>query len=198
VGSRPGHIATLRHNEATEMDLYLVRHAVAFDPDETQWPDDRQRPLTPQGEKRFRRAARGLGELVPSVAVVLSSPWVRAWRTAELLEKEAGWPKPIRCEALESGRAPAEVLQALQPYAASTHADDGAAAGSNGSTVALVGHEPNLHELASYLLTADTSHAQIEFRKGGIARLEVSDTLRPGAARLRWLLAPKVLRALAP
>ncbi len=166
------------------MDLYLVRHAVAFDPDETQWPDDRDRPLTPEGEKRFRRAARGLTELMPSVDVVLSSSYARAWRTAELLEKEASWPKPIACAALEAGRAPAEVLQALQPYAAS-------------ETVALVGHEPNMHELASYLLTADTGQAQLEFRKGGIARLELPDGLRPGAGQLRWLLPPRVLRAIA-
>ena len=67
------------------MDLYLVRHGVAYDPDPAQWPDDKDRPLTQDGEKRFRRAARGLRELVPTVSVVLSSRWVRAWRTAELL-----------------------------------------------------------------------------------------------------------------
>jgi phosphohistidine phosphatase len=165
------------------MDLYLVRHAEAYDPDPTQWPDDKDRPLTPDGEKRFRRVARGLRQLVPTVSVVLSSPWARAWRTAELLEKEAKWPAPVACEALESGRAPVEVLQVLQPF--------------NGSAaVVLVGHEPNMHELASYLLTAESSHAQIEFRKGGAAHLDLGDGgPRPGVARLVWLLTPKILRA---
>ena len=167
------------------MDLYLVRHGVAFDFDPAQWPDDSKRPLTPEGQKRFARSARGLKALVPSVELVLSSPWVRAWQTAELLESEAGWPKPMPCEALESGRAPAEVLQALQPY-------------TGFNVIVLVGHEPSLHELASYLLTADTNHAQIEMRKGGVARLEIGDGLRPGAGRLQWLLPPKVLRGLAP
>jgi phosphohistidine phosphatase len=166
------------------VDLYLVRHAIAFDADPVQWPDDSLRPLTPEGEKRFRRAASGLGQLGASVEVVLSSRWVRAWRTAELLEKEAKWPAPMACEALESGRAPAEVLQALQPFATA-------------KSVALVGHEPTLHELASYLLTADTGHAQLEFRKGALARLDVDETMRPGAARLVWLLQPGVLRAIA-
>jgi phosphohistidine phosphatase len=166
------------------MDLYLIRHAVAYDPDPDQWPDDKDRPLTPDGEKRFRRAARGLRKLVPSVSVVLSSPLARAWRTAELLEKEAGWPAPVACDALLGGRSPAEVLQALQPFIGST-------------AVVLVGHEPNLHELASYLLTGDAGHAQLEFRKGGAASLEPGDSPRPGAARLGWLLTPKVLRAVA-
>ena len=165
------------------MDIYLVRHAVAFDPDPNQWPNDRDRPLTPEGEKRFRRAARGLTELMPAPDAMLSSPFVRAWRTAELLEKEASWPKPVACEALEAGRTPAEVLQALQEQKQS-------------DAVALVGHEPSLHELASYLLTADTRHVQLEFRKGGVARLDLADGLRPGAAVLRWLLTPRVLRAI--
>jgi phosphohistidine phosphatase len=122
--------------------------------------------------------------LVPSVSVVLSSPYARAWRTAELLAREAGWPAPVACAALEAGRSPAEVLQTLLPF--------------NGlTTVALVGHEPNLHELASYLLTGDAGHAQIEFRKGSAAYLEPGDSPRPGAARLGWLLTPKALRAIA-
>lgn len=166
------------------VDLYLVRHAIAFDFDKSQWPDDSRRPLTPEGLKRFGRAARGLREIVPSVEMVLSSPWVRAWQTAELLESEAGWPRPVACEALGSGRGPAGILQALQPFA--TY-----------NAVALVGHEPGLHELASYLLTADTD-AQIEMRKGSVAHLEIGEGLRPGAGRLHWLLPPKVLRALAP
>jgi phosphohistidine phosphatase len=166
------------------MDLYLVRHAAAFDFDPSYMSDDSQRPLSPEGQKRFSRAALGLRGLVPSVDQVLSSPWVRAWQTAELLASEAGWPHPVACEALASGRAPAEVLQALQPYTGS-------------AAIALVGHEPSLHELASYLLTADASNAQIEMKKGAVVRLEVGEGLRPGAGRLLWLLPPKVLRALA-
>ncbi len=164
------------------MDLYLVRHAIAFDVDPAKWPDDRDRPLTGQGEKRFARAARGLADLVDSVDVVLSSPFARAWRTAEILHA-AGWPSPTRCEALEAGRSPAEALQALQAY-------------SGSSAVALVGHEPSMHELASYLMTAEANHAQVEFRKGGVARLSIDAALRPGSATLRWLLPPKILRAI--
>lgn len=164
------------------MDLYLLRHAAAFDPDHIKWPTDRDRPLTPEGEKRFRRAARGLVSLVSSVDVMLSSPYRRAWQTAELLAA-AGWPAPVESEALEAGSTPARVLQALQAF------------GGVGA-VALVGHEPTMHELVSYLLTADTGHAQVQFGKGAVARLEVDELLRPGAARLRWMLAPKVMRAM--
>lgn len=165
------------------MDLYLVRHAEAGEADADQWPDDSTRPLTPEGEKRFRRAARGLRALDVTVETVLSSPWARAWRTAELLEKEAHWPLPLACEALESGRPPATVLQALQPFMGL-------------SAVGLVGHEPSLHELASYLLTAETNHAQLAMSKGGVARLQLNDGLRPGSAQLKWLVSQKILRSI--
>ena len=31
------------------MRIYLIRHAAAFDRDRKRWPDDGQRPLTPEG-----------------------------------------------------------------------------------------------------------------------------------------------------
>jgi phosphohistidine phosphatase len=166
------------------MELYLVRHAIAGTADPAKWPDDRDRPLTAKGEERFRTAARGLRKLVSGVDGVLSSRFVRAWQTAEILERQARWPAPQQCEALEGGRDPAEILQALQPY-------------SSARAVALVGHEPGLHELAAYLLSADTGHVQLEMKKGGIAHLAIDEGLRPGTARLVWLLTPRALRALA-
>jgi phosphohistidine phosphatase len=164
------------------MDLYLVRHGVAADV--SGYSEDSQRPLTAEGKKRFTSEARGLRVLAARVDVVLSSPYVRAWQTAELLESDAGWPAPVACDAL-AGHGLADILQALQPYATS-------------GAIALVGHEPSLHELASYLLTADTGHVWVEMKKGGVARIELADgVLRPGTGRLLWLLSPKILRALA-
>ncbi|HTD76227.1 MAG TPA: phosphohistidine phosphatase SixA, partial [Chloroflexota bacterium] len=153
------------------MNLYLVRHAIAFQPDPASWPDDRDRPLTPQGEKKFRRAVRGLEALVPGVDVVLSSPLVRAWRTAEILRKTAGWPEPSRFDPLEPGTAPADVVDALQPHASA-------------ESVALVGHEPSLHELLSYLLSGDPGNVKVTMKKGGVAYLSVDDGLRAGSAAL--------------
>ena len=74
------------------MDLYIVRHAIAGHADGSRWPDDADRPLTPEGAKSFRAAAAGLRRIVSSVDVLLSSRFVRAWQTAELLHEVAGWP----------------------------------------------------------------------------------------------------------
>lgn len=168
------------------MDLHVVRHAVAYERDEDRWPDDARRPLTPEGEERFRLAAGGLALLVPGVDLVLCSPFARAWRTAEILQK-TGWPAPVSCEELEPDYPPHKLVGVLSRY------------GGLGS-VAVVGHRPGLHDLVSYLLTGDVTGedcaAPVQIKKGGAARLQLGAPPEPGAASLRWLLTPKVLRAL--
>ena len=166
------------------MYLYLVRHAVAHGRDPERWPDDSRRPLTPEGEEDFRGAAGGLSRVVPEVEVLLGSPFARAWRTAEILAEETGWPAPREFAALEPEVAPRKVVLALETYAG---------AGS----VALVGHRPGLHELAVYLLTGDTGGADMKIKKGGVVCIEFEGAPQPGAGKLRWLFTPKVLRGLA-
>lgn len=165
------------------MDLYLVRHGIADDRDARRWPDDSQRPLTDRGKQEFARAAVGLRTLVPGVEVLLSSPFVRAWETASLLETEAGWTTARRCDELASGGTPEETARALAQYAGE-------------ASVALVGHEPDLSELASYLLTGDANMLTMDLKKGGVIGLRLEGEPCAGAATLTWLLTPKVLRAL--
>jgi phosphohistidine phosphatase len=162
------------------VQLYIVRHAIAFDRDPERWPDDRDRPLTEKGERRFRRIARRLRRLGASVDSVWSSPLARAWRTAEILASEARWPAPTALKELEPGGAPADVVAALKPAL-------------SGDSVAVVGHEPGLHELISYLLAGSRAQALVDMRKGGIALLEVAEELRPGSAHLSWVLPPRVM-----
>jgi phosphohistidine phosphatase len=166
------------------MLLYVVRHAIACVRDPVAWPDDRERPLTPAGVKRFRQAARGLRALEATADRVLSSRYVRAWQTAEILAGVARWPEPEPCPALESDSGPSEVVAALRPYA-------------NTPALAVVGHEPQLHELASLLLTADGGRAALEFRKGAVACLLLDGPATAGTATLLWHAPPKLLRAAA-
>lgn len=166
------------------MDLYLVRHAIAAERDPARWPNDALRSLTPQGTKRFRQAARGLARVVSEVDVVLSSPYVRAWETAKILAAEAGWPAPIRCDALAADRGHQEVMKILLRKAA-------------GRAIALVGHEPGLGLLAAYFLLGDAARPILELKKGGVACLQIEGRPRSGSALLRWVLPPELLRLLA-
>lgn len=150
--------------------------------DAGRWPNDAKRPLTPDGEERFRHAAGSLLQLVPEVGVVLTSPFTRAWRTAEILE-QAGWATPVPREELEPDYPPHKILDTLACYA-----DVG--------SVALVGHRPQLHELASYLLTGNAEGARVQIKKGGAARFSFHDLPKPGAGYLEWLLTPRVLRTI--
>ena len=165
------------------MDLYVVRHAVARKRNRDRWPDDAERPLTPKGEERFRRVARGILRLVPEVGAVLSSPFVRAWRTAEILE-QAGWSAPVCCEELEPDYPPHKVLSTL------TRCCDGL------ESVAIVGHRPSLHELGSHLLTGEADSIRLQIKKGGMACVQFDGTPEAGTGSLRWLLTPRALQAI--
>ncbi len=165
------------------MNVYLIRHAVAHKRDQERWPDDSKRPLMPRGEREFEEAARGLAFIVPEVEVLLSSPYERAWRTAEILTEQAGWAAPQMLPALEPDIPPRKVVLALETYAGK-------------QSIALAGHRPGLHELAVYLLTGDAGGADMKIKKGGVVCIEFDEVPKAGAGKLRWLFTPKVLRNL--
>jgi phosphohistidine phosphatase len=162
--------------------IYLVRHAAAFGRDRDRWPDDRLRPLTPEGEEEFRLAARGLSLMASRVDALLSSPYERAWRTAEILSELDSWPAPEAVAVLEPTLPPEKAALALEDHAGS---------------VAVVGHRPGLHELAAYLLTGDNHGLEIGIKKGGVACIGFEGAVKPGAGELCWLLTPKALRSIA-
>jgi phosphohistidine phosphatase len=170
----------------TSLELYLVRHAVAAlrGPD---YPDDALRPLTPEGVAKWRRSVAGLRQAGVTVDVVWSSPLTRARETAELLV--AGLrPKPrlVIVDALAAGCRVSEQLEIIARHAATPR---------GASQVALVGHEPDLGELAAALLGAKGA---IPFKKGAVCRIDVDRAMPRGPGVLRWHLPPSVTRGLAP
>ena len=62
--------------------------------------------------------------------------------------------------------------------------------------VVLVGHEPNLSNFMAAALAGSGARMKIEFKKGGAACLEFAGRIEPGRATLRWMLPPRVLRAM--
>lgn len=165
------------------MRLVLLRHGPAGERDPSRWPDDRGRPLTARGEARTRRACAGLARLEPAVALVLSSPLRRCADTAACLrEALAGAPAVRPSEALAPGGDARDVLRELESLPA-------------GDTVALVGHEPDLGNLAGLLLFGAPS--ALPLRKAGGCAIDFDTRSAPGAGRLRWFLPPRALRRLA-
>ena len=160
--------------------LYLIRHGLA-EPRGEAWPDDTKRPLTEDGISRLRRSARALARLGVSIDVVLTSPFVRTRQTADIVA--AGFsPRPsvVNLDALVPGGVPAALGAELEKHARRPN-------------IAVVGHEPGIGELAAWLI--GTRHP-LEFKKGGVCRIDL-DSLPPrGAGTLRWFLSPKILKSL--
>jgi phosphohistidine phosphatase len=162
------------------MRILIIRHAVAVERGTPGMADD-ERPLTPAGEKRFEKAARGLRRVTPRPDAILSSPLPRAWRTAEIAAAAFGRVAPKKTPALVDGSL-TDLARALLPYGAE-------------ATVALVGHEPQLSGVLAQLLGSDVAE-RLAFRKGGAALVDVPAALAEGGT-LVWFLTPKLLRALA-
>ncbi len=164
------------------LEVVLVRHAIAFERNRTRWPNDRLRPLTVDGKRRFRKAAAGLTEWAPRVESVLCSPLLRARETSELLIRIADWPEPEVCEELAPGVSPARIFARLRKQSA--------------RRIALVGHEPGLSTLLSIAIGGEDAKLSLELKKGGVACIRFPDRIEPRRAALLWLVPPRLLRRL--
>lgn len=197
------------------MDLILIRHAKAFERDPSRWPNDALRPLTDAGRDEFDMLAKRLGRAVPEVVLVESSGFERAWETARILSKRASWPRPRRAERLEPvgdsdgaggpARDPIDGL-GLPPAARGAVARNAlpadlaalvrsAEAMRSLRAVAWVGHEPQLSEFLSVLLTGSPAGAAVDFRKGAAAAVRIPpDGGAAGRSTLLWMIDPELAR----
>lgn len=161
------------------LELYLVRHAVAAERGEA-FPDDAKRPLTTNGIARMRKAVKGLAAMDVSVDLILTSPLVRARQTADLLAQGLSGPPPVQqTDALAPAGTAAAVVKELGQH-------------MRLARIALVGHEPNIGELAARLIGA---RAPLPFKKGAVCRIDFDVFPPKGAGSLIWFATPKMLRA---
>jgi phosphohistidine phosphatase len=160
------------------LELYLIRHGIAEERGD-EWPDDSRRPLTAEGISKLKKSARGLDALGDTIEEIVASPLVRTRQTADVVsETLKNKPAIVTSNALAPDGTLADVVEEI-----GKHVRKG--------RVALVGHEPNLGELAAHLIGA---RAAIEFKKGGMCRIDL-DALPPkGRGALIWFATPRMLR----
>ena len=167
----------------TPYELYIMRHGIAEERGPA-YPDDGERPLTPDGKKKLREAAQGLVRLGVELDWIVSSPLVRARQTAEIVGEEMGAHTPLDfCDALAPGGEAESLLKYL-----GTHADR--------RRVLVTGHEPDLSALAARLVGAG-SRANLAFKKGGCCLITFEEFPPQSPGTLLWWLTPKVMRKLA-
>ena len=163
------------------LELYLIRHGIAADRGED-YPDDSKRPLTSRGIARLKKEAKALDDLGVGFDLMITSPLVRARQTADVLaESLKSKPAVMTSDSLAPAGTPAAVIQELGKHARKAR-------------IALVGHEPNIGELAARLIGGRTP---LEFKKGAICRIDFAVLPPKGLGQLRWFVTPRMLRGIS-
>ena len=137
------------------MNLYIIRHAIAVDEGTADF-EDSQRPLTDKGRKKMRQIAKGLRSLGVEFDLILSSPYLRAQETAEVLADVFKMKKKIVfSKSLVPEAEPEKVIAEINES-------------NSVDSLALVGHEPHLSSLIG-LLVANNINIDITLKRAGFA-----------------------------
>ncbi|MEX2109156.1 MAG: phosphohistidine phosphatase SixA [Gemmatimonadaceae bacterium] len=164
------------------MQLLVIRHGIAEDAEKfaATGKDDSLRPLTKAGKRKMKEVAAGLLEIVETVDVLAASPLVRAQQTAEIVAKAYDDITVDTVEALSPGSDPSDLLDWLGRHASA-------------EVVAVVGHEPHLGMLVTWLMT-ERRESRVAMSKGGAALLEFDSRVAARSGTLEWLLTGSQLR----
>lgn len=159
-------------------EIFILRHGIAAD--HGTYKRDSERPLTEEGIEKTTKIAKVIQKMDLGLDLVLSSPYVRARETAEILAKETGLKKQLYfSDHLMVEGDPIELIREIQKNYMGY------------KRMVLVGHEPYLSGFIS-ALSAGSASSFIELKKAGFAKLSLMGELRYNrCAVLEWLLAPK-------
>ncbi len=164
------------------MQIHILRHGIAVVRDDLNAENDFKRQLTPRGKRQLRQIAAAMRKMGLRFDLILASPYLRAKQTAEIVAESLKLKKRLEfSDALAPDGSPKDLIQKL---------NESKSAPEN---VLLVGHEPYLSSLIA-LLTTGGMELMMDFKKGGLCKLE-TETLRYNrCAMLVWLLTPKQMK----
>ena len=161
------------------MIVYFLRHANAGTHLATPKKDEK-RALDKEGIDQCGYVGRALAALDVQVDVIISSPLKRSTQTASLVGNEMGYEGKLQIDAALRPQASfADFRKLLDKYA-------------RHEAIMVVGHNPNLSEFLGRIVSDTGCEADLELRKGAVAKVEMQRT----SGSLHWCLTPKVLRTL--
>lgn len=163
--------------------IYLVRHGIAGPASAA--VNDANRSLTAEGTRKITRVGAALKRLGVVPDAMLSSPLRRAEETAAVLAR------------VLAPHIAVEIYPLLAPGHEAADLLHGLAAHRRAHSLMLVGHQPDLGELASYLVTGSSNLAVLPFKKGSVAAVRVAAVPPRASGVLEWFLTPKQLRTIA-
>ena len=162
------------------MEIFILRHGIAVDRGTPGFKKDADRPLTKDGEEKTHQVAEAMLAMELKFDLILSSPYVRAAQTANIVAGELD-EEVTFTDFLLPDANPLELIREIND--------------TKPQCVLLVGHEPDLSRMIS-LLVSGGSEAAIELKKGGLCKLTTEKLTFGQCATLHWLLTPKQLRSL--
>jgi len=161
------------------MFLYFLRHASAGKTMLNPRKDER-RALDEEGILQARYVGRMLANLDVQVDQIISSPLKRARQTASLVANELAFEAAVQIDDALRPEAEFEQFQAML------------ARYKKYDAVMVVGHNPSFTAFLSKSISTGDGAAQIDFKKGAVARVEINGR----AGTLHWLVTPKIARTL--
>ena len=168
--------------EETLYEFCIMRHGIAAD--RAVSSNDAKRSLTPEGRERMEEIAQGLAKTGFEPDRIVSSPYLRATETAEIVARSLGSGLRVEpCEALQPGGTPEALFDFLAKPAGR-------------KAILLVGHEPDLSKLAASLVGAGRNH-DFALKKGGSCLISLDHFPPRAPGRMIWWLTPRILRKLA-
>ena len=159
------------------MQIYLIRHGIAAK--KGTYADDTKRPLVEKGVVKTKKVAQRLLDKGITFNHLLSSPFVRAYQTAEILQEAGLCPYITTHEPLKQGGDIDVWIEWLKNHF------------NNEEQIALVGHEPDLTSWAEMLIYGVLKEKLI-LKKSGIIGLQLTENINPiGNCELFLFTAPK-------
>jgi phosphohistidine phosphatase len=167
------------------MNLYILRHGIAVEHGTPGYEQDADRPLTPEGERKLWRITESMDTLDLRFDLILSSPYLRARQTAEIVAKALKLGKRLQfSDHLIPAGSTSELVESLRRLEPAP------------KNVLLVGHEPYLSGLISLLVAGDERLLML-LKKGGLCKMSVESLSHGRCACLEWLLTPKQMICMA-
>jgi phosphohistidine phosphatase len=164
------------------MKIHVLRHGSAVEPGTPGYENDAGRPLIPKGKRQLQQTAAAMKQMGLRFDLILSSPYLRAKQTAEITAQSLKLKRRLRIsEALAPDGSPRILIRQLIELKPAPE------------SVLLVGHEPCLSGLVSLLTTGGTD-LMMDFKKGGLCKLEAGELSHERCATLVWLLTPRQMK----
>ncbi|PJB00202.1 MAG: phosphohistidine phosphatase SixA [Ignavibacteria bacterium CG_4_9_14_3_um_filter_36_18] len=157
------------------MNIYIVRHGDAEKSSLSK--KDSQRELTIKGKVNLNKAANGWKNLISHVDHIVSSPYLRAKQTAEIIARNLGFEGNIILnEKLKSGSSTEDLVMLANSL--------------SGEDIIFIGHEPDCSEHLSKLISS--SEIFVNFQKGMIAKVSFNNRVRKGKGMLEFVIPVKL------